>query len=466
MKKVLFTMGLALLFAGCSDDYTDWAQPKQNAQEAALSAALNIEPAAAIDYANVTTDSVSIYKATFTAEKATEPTYKVCLKNAAATDSVYLNSDKNGKLAAADLKAAIEKLYGKRPNKREIPTTVYAYTTMGGASFRLDKAITVTATLVAPVIEDVYYLVGTNSHWTTPVKFNHSTEDVYDDPIFTMTVPAPVKADGTRADAQFKIVPASCMKADGSAVENWNGALGSDTENDDTRLEAGMVAQGGSFLQRASDGAKYYTIKLNMMDYTMTIAPLNYSEYIYAPGTGNSWTPASAPALHSANFNGVYEGFAYLKSEFKFTKQRNWDNGEYNWSSFTSYPAGFTGEGTGNIKVATSGYYKITADVPSAKFEAIPTTWGIIGDATAKGWDGDEAMTFNEADESWTITTTLKAGTFKFRANGSWDINFGGSANNLIQNGDNLSVAAGTYTIKLYLSRKTANHYYCTITKQ
>ena len=26
MKKVLFTMGLALLFAGCSDDYTDWAQ--------------------------------------------------------------------------------------------------------------------------------------------------------------------------------------------------------------------------------------------------------------------------------------------------------------------------------------------------------------------------------------------------------------------------------------------------------
>ena len=53
-------MGLALLFAGCSDDYTDWAQPKQNAQEAALSAALNIEPAAAIDYANVTTDSLYI----------------------------------------------------------------------------------------------------------------------------------------------------------------------------------------------------------------------------------------------------------------------------------------------------------------------------------------------------------------------------------------------------------------------
>ena len=256
------------------------------------------------------------------------------------------------------------------------------------------------------------------------------------------------------------------MKADGSDMENRSGVLGSDTEEGDTRLEAGMVAQGGMFLQRASDGAKYYTIKLNMMDYTMTIAPLSYSEFIYVPGTGNSWTPGSAPALRSANFDGIYDGFAYLNSEFKFTKQRNWDNGEYNWSSFTSYPAGFTGEGTGNIKVATSGYYKITANVPSAKFEAIPTTWGIIGDATAKGWDGDEAMTFNEADESWTITTTLKAGTFKFRANGSWDINFGGSANNLIQNGDNLSVAAGTYTIKLYLSRKTANHYYCTITKQ
>ena len=82
------------------------------------------------------------------------------------------------------------------------------------------------------------------------------------------------------------------------------------------------------------------------------------------------------------------------------------------------------------------------------------TTYGLIGDATEGGWDVSTPMTFDAATSTYTVTTTLKEGTFKFRANDGWDINLGGNINNLTHNGDNINVpeGAGTYTITLDLS--------------
>jgi hypothetical protein len=76
-------------------------------------------------------------------------------------------------------------------------------------------------------------------------------------------------------------------------------------------------------------------------------------------------------------------------------------------------------------------------------------------------------MTWNAADETWTITTALSAGELKFRANDGWDINLGGdSTDDLVENGANLQIAeAGTYTITLYASRATSDKIYCTLTK-
>ena len=71
------------------------------------------------------------------------------------------------------------------------------------------------------------------------------------------------------------------------------------------------------------------------------------------------------------------------------------------------------------------------------------------------------------ADDCWEITTALNADEFKFTTNGSWDINLGGDAANLEENGPNLRVnEAGTYTIKLYPSRAQSDKMYATIVKQ
>ena len=40
MKKILSIMSMALLMAGCTDDYKDWAQPFQNGPEEPVSASI------------------------------------------------------------------------------------------------------------------------------------------------------------------------------------------------------------------------------------------------------------------------------------------------------------------------------------------------------------------------------------------------------------------------------------------
>jgi starch-binding outer membrane protein SusE/F len=48
------------------------------------------------------------------------------------------------------------------------------------------------------------------------------------------------------------------------------------------------------------------------------------------------------------------------------------------------------------------------------------------------------------------VTLDLSAGSFKFRANDAWTINWGGSLGGLTQDGANIAVAtAGNYTITL-----------------
>jgi hypothetical protein len=258
----------------------------------------------------------------------------------------------------------------------------------------------------------------------------------------------------------FKISPAS-------AHGTWSGLLGSEKDGE-TALTGKLYVDGQSLKMPADDGAKMYKIVLDMMEYTYTVTPLSFDEFIYIPGNHQGWSPATAEALRSADFNGVYTGYSYLNGDFKFTKERAWA-GEYNSGDFTTYNGGVAASTDGsNISQPTAGYYRIVADVPNSTLTTtLITSWGIIGTATPGGWDSDTDMTWNAADETWTITTALSAGELKFRANDGWDINLGGdSTDDLVENGANLQIAeAGTYTITLYASRATSDKIYCTLTK-
>lgn len=195
---------------------------------------------------------------------------------------------------------------------------------------------------------------------------------------------------------------------------------------------------------------------------------VDFNEFIYLPGNHQGWNTSNAPALRSPNFDGVYTGFSYLDGDFKFNKSRDasWADGEYNYNDFSVFSPEITlGEGT-NFNVATPAFYYIAANVATGELTVTATNWGIIGDATSGGWDTDTPLTYNAADATWTVTTDLIAGKFKFRANNDWAINLGGDINNLTQNGSDIVVEeAGNYTITVYMTRSTSDNIYCTLTK-
>ncbi len=85
-------------------------------------------------------------------------------------------------------------------------------------------------------------------------------------------------------------------------------------------------------------------------------------------------------------------------------------------------------------------------------------------------------MTFDPVKQVWTVTAAMSSGgSFKFRANGAWSIDFGIDANNQLQYADNpaypyngslnnLTVpSSGNYTITLDL--RDPNNYNYTLHK-
>ncbi|HQQ84012.1 MAG TPA: serine hydrolase [Cyclobacteriaceae bacterium] len=96
----------------------------------------------------------------------------------------------------------------------------------------------------------------------------------------------------------------------------------------------------------------------------------------------------------------------------------------------------------------------------------IESAWGIIGDATPKGWDEaspDLKLTEQKQPPGlWFIeNVVLKKGEWKFRRDNSWNTNFGDNEPDkmLDANGRNIQVEGGVYDITLDLTDETKPRY-------
>lgn len=82
--------------------------------------------------------------------------------------------------------------------------------------------------------------------------------------------------------------------------------------------------------------------------------------YQAASGYTNDWSPADAPALISENNDDVYTGqvyFAAAGTEFKFTAERNWDDGDWGGAD------GEIDSDGPNITIPQAGVFNITVDL-------------------------------------------------------------------------------------------------------
>lgn len=278
-KNLIYALALATSLVACTDDYTDWAAPQHADPEVPFSVSLTVAPVASIDLEAVSTDSVQVFTPTLTTDaEGAVTTYMLALD---ATHEIAANVA--GQVAVDELATAVTDIFGMRPTERTMDATVKAYVEVNGASVKSTAPVEVKVTPVAPVIESAYYLIGTNNGWAldNSAPFTHSGADVYDDPVFTVTIPVPVDAEtGERVDMYFKIAPQSAIDN-----ENWEVVYGCATDGD-TSLE-GKLVQGGSvgaMMQPATDDALYYQISVNMLEGTYTITPLAFEEYIWIPG--------------------------------------------------------------------------------------------------------------------------------------------------------------------------------------
>jgi glycosidase len=140
--------------------------------------------------------------------------------------------------------------------------------------------------------------------------------------------------------------------------------------------------------------------------------------------------------------------------EAKFRADNAWD---VNWGN-TDYPNGVAYENGPNVAIANAGYYTVEFNSLTGAYnfiELAPTeyaTIGIIGSATANGWSASTPMTQDAVDSHiWTLTGIgLNTGEVKFRANDSWDVNWGAldfPAGTATQGGPNIPVPAASYNI-------------------
>lgn len=312
--------------------------------------------------------------------------------------------------------------------------------------------------VITPVnIAENYYLIGGPGNWDSSKdqKFSHSSKDVFDDPVFTYVFA------GSGSDMWFAFGDDEAIDAVGEGV--WNKLFGTTGASED---------MSGSFDRRYNldgdhsfhvDGtAKYYRFSVNMAEMTYVITPLNFTEYFYEIGNESGW--GTSHALYGPNGDGKYQGFYWLDGEFKFKPNAD------NWNDDLEYVGGDTMSGTlqssggPNCPDPGAGFYRIDLDASALTYTLTRIeTIGIIGGFN--GWGGDVDMTYNTSEGCWEATATIDSDTeLKFRANHDWGINWGGETSNLIQDGANLNVSAGTYKFQLYLSYQGNNR--VVITKQ
>ena len=146
---------------------------------------------------------------------------------------------------------------------------------------------------------------------------------------------------------------------------------------------------------------------------------------LWVAGDFQGWNIENASTLVSVEDNGIYEGYLYLPDgEFKLYAQPNWEPDSYGTlEDSVITKANYAGA---NFAAPSPGYYLFSVNMNDSTFFMMNTTWGLIGAATPGGWEADTEMTFDEETQTWSVTTDMIAeGSFKFRANQAWALDFG-----------------------------------------
>ena len=442
-KKILSMIALVASVAACTDDYKDWAEPQTVPQPTQVSFADgSITTVGTIDFNSYTEELVkvcSITAPTTTAE-GFEPSFAINLGN----NTYDISAD--GTMSAADLHAYVASQFGRRPVVRDVEATVSTWLNNGTTAVKATSDIFIIKAIPqAPVIEAAYYLTGSINGWDnsdTTYKLTNDGSDPYANPVFKLRIPAP--EDGS--NVEFKMTPESGLGGD------WSGCLAAAEEEGKFNYNN----NGGNLVITADPDALFYDLTFNMLDQTWKATPVGFNEFIYEIGNESSW---SEPHPLYGDGSGLYSAIIYLNGEFKFKPNKdNWD-GDWEKASGDAFGGTLTADGGPNLDGVEPGFYYVKVDLKEMTYSLTSVSSISIIGSVRGAWDTDVDMTYNENLKCWEARETFSAGEFKFRLNHDWAINWGGTEDNLTQDGANLQLAAeGPYIIRFYINGEAPAH--------
>ena len=448
-KTLLYSLAAmaSLALASCAGDYDDWANPQANEQEASAAkygvtfangseaegsmadedGIINLVTVNSSD-ANVSGFTLQDFKVNGVAVNGTMVGNNVQV-SASELEKLVCNQNKSRASVARDLKVETQVSINLASGD------AVSITTKGETTGKFTPAAT------PQLDEKGYYMLGqvNGNEWDaeSPVWMNKISDGVYQLKVTTTADKNWFKFyAGSKWDegGDWKIIDTGALGCKENGCEDGSGYIYYDGDS------------WGKLQTMVIPGAGTWIVTLDMNNLTYTVG----KPVLYMAGDANGW----ATNDYLAGEDGVhFTGFMFLNQNgFKFCTQPEWKG--------TNYGANFdTAADAANITMTeAAGYYKVDVDLENKSYVLTPIkTIGIIGDATAGGWDADQDLTYvpynseTKALGYWEAKdVVLKAGTMKFRANHDWAINWGGDVNALTQGGDNLTVEAGTYDIKLY----------------
>lgn len=526
MKKVsLYIMALLSMgLVSCNQDFETIFSPQTNGQESLLQTSdvtvANTTPGTInlADYFDVeagTTKAVPI--GTATVKEGAMPANTILKavvefsKNADFSDAIAL--DANSLISTNEIGVNAQTLqdaYFNNITRNPATTDLYIrtvlYTVTGGTAeaivgepgknYYAESKVTFTP-LNKVQISPAYYVIGAAGGWSADgartQKFQHSGADVYDDPIFTITI------DAGSDDCWFAIGDDTAL--DAIANDNdWTKLLGTKGESEDLTGTMDFRYNLGGDHSFHVKGAKKIRITLDMMEYSYTIEPVNIADAYYLIGGPGEWNAASARTMkfsHSAKdvfedpvFTYTFEGnggdmwFAICDDEsLNGLENNDWSNvfgtksgnGNSGESGSLARRSALTDDGSFKVD-GKAKFYRVSINMAEMTYEvkALNFQQYIYEAGVNNGWGGTEQPLYC-ADGNGTYTGFFYAkedswtdgkGAFKLRgAADSWDngnygtgtLNDDGLTGTLIDDGNsgNIMPAPGFYRADVNLANMT-----------
>ena len=510
MKKISLYMAAALVcgLASCTEDYVvEGAQT--NAQEAILQASdVTVTPlmTSAIDINSLLDENGD--------DASTIKLGEVTVKEGALTDGVTLQSKiqvstsedfsnpmnfdgesmDDGKTIALSPKALQEAYFqnvthspkAKTLYVRSMVQTVTNGTSVayvGAPEYYTKGSVNFTPKDMGIVLETAYYYLGSLATDQT-YKLTNSGADPYDDPVFSVTVPA--LGEGWH---WFKIAPESAYNADGTM--NWDNEMSCicPMTGDATDM-SGKCQNGKLSWHLVEDPANAaYKITVNVMDMTYEIQGISAIPEYYGVGTMTGWNAGSkVSAMFPTSGNTItlttYFTGAWDMRMWPAENFGNWDSGTAigiaeNGGNAASGTLVWNTENDGNLASPEAGYYTLDCNLGDMTYQwtkcdnQSPATYEKIGLVGGNDdWDNDVFLTQVEntsgADHPTHLWYALGVKIdfcswgVQFRANGGWDQQWGSGDQGFpyaqSNTKNNISIEPGTYNV--YFNDITGHYFF------